>query len=51
MPNNFSKQDALNKKGTVTICQSAAEYGPYINATFAKWKGIAKNVGAYKRKD
>jgi tripartite-type tricarboxylate transporter receptor subunit TctC len=43
--------EALNNKGTVTICQSAAEYGPYIEATFAKWKAIAKKVGAYKRKD
>ena len=42
---------ALNKKGTIAICQSAAEYGPYIGETIAKWKGIAKKVGAYKRKD
>ena len=43
--------DALDKKGTLAICEGAAAYGPYINATFAKWKGIAKKVGAYKRKD
>lgn len=42
---------ALNRKGTVTICQNAAEYGTNIKTTFAKWKGIAKKVGAYKRKD
>jgi tripartite-type tricarboxylate transporter receptor subunit TctC len=44
-------RDALAKKGTVTICKNAAEYGPYNKATFKKWKGIAKKVGAYKRKD
>lgn len=43
--------EALKNKGTVTICQSAAQYSSNIKATFAKWKGIAKNVGAYKRKD
>ena len=42
---------ALSKKGTVTICQNAAQYGDNIKVTFAKWKGIAKKVGAYKRKD
>jgi len=41
---------ALNKKGTVAICEGAAEYGPYIKKTFDKWKAIAKKVGAYKRK-
>ena len=43
--------EALSKKGTVTICQNAAEYGENIKVTFAKWKRIAKKVGAYKRKD
>jgi tripartite-type tricarboxylate transporter receptor subunit TctC len=43
--------DALDKKGTIAICEGAADYGPYIKATFAKWKGIAKKVGAYKRSD
>jgi tripartite-type tricarboxylate transporter receptor subunit TctC len=43
--------DALSKKGTVTICQNAADYGENIKVTFAKWKRIAKKVGAYKRKD
>ncbi|MFC1665713.1 Bug family tripartite tricarboxylate transporter substrate binding protein [Pseudomonadota bacterium] len=43
--------DALNKKGTLTICQNASEYGANIKTTFAKWKGIAKKVGVYKRKD
>jgi tripartite-type tricarboxylate transporter receptor subunit TctC len=42
---------ALSKKGTVTICQNAAAYGANIKTTYAKWKGIAKKVGAYKRKD
>ncbi len=42
---------ALSKKGTVTICQNAAQYGSNIKAMYAKWKGIAKKVGAYKRKD
>jgi tripartite-type tricarboxylate transporter receptor subunit TctC len=43
--------DALSKKGTVTICQNAADYSENIKVTFAKWKRIAKKVGAYKRKD
>lgn len=42
---------ALSKKGTVTICQNAAQYSDNIKVTFAKWKGIAKKVGVYKRKD
>jgi len=43
--------DALDKKGTIAICEDSAAYGPYIKATFDKWKGIAKKVGAYKRSD
>ena len=42
---------SLARKGTVTICRNAADYAPYIKTTFKKWKGIAKKVGAYKRKD
>ncbi len=43
--------DALQKKGTIAICLNAAEYGPYIKKTFAKWQDIAKKVGVYKREN
>lgn len=43
--------EALSNKGTIAICQNAADYGPYIKTTFDKWKGIAKKVGVYKRSD
>jgi tripartite-type tricarboxylate transporter receptor subunit TctC len=48
---NPKVQDQLTKKGTIAICEGAAEYGPYIKSTFTKWKAIAKKVGVYKRKD
>jgi tripartite-type tricarboxylate transporter receptor subunit TctC len=44
-------EDALTKKGTIAICEGSAQYGPYIKATFDKWKAIAKKVGVYKRND
>jgi tripartite-type tricarboxylate transporter receptor subunit TctC len=44
-------QDQLTKKGTLAICESAADYASYLKTTFNKWKAIAKKVGVYKRKD
>lgn len=44
-------QDALTKKGTIAICEDAAQYSSYLKTTFNKWKAIAKKVGVYKRKD
>ena len=44
-------KSSFDKKGTLIIFKGSDEYGKYIDQTFTKWKEIAKNVGAYKRKD
>ena len=48
---NPKVQEQLTKKGTIAICENAADYASYLNTTFTKWKAIAKKVGVYKRKD
>ena len=42
---------SLGKKGTSIIFKGSADYAKYIDATFSKWKAVAKKVGAYKRKN
>ena len=44
-------REALKKKGTQSFFVPTDEYGEFLKKTFAQWKRIAKEVGAYKRKD